>query len=319
MDGLLILDKPVGPTSHDIVARVRRVLREWRIGHTGTLDPNASGVLALVVGRATRLAQFLANDSKAYDALVQFGVSTETDDAQGGPLNIPFSGNWPTLEEVQGALETFRGTQRQRPPVYSAKKIHGRRSYALARAASRTGTGSESRQPAPVEVTLYDFTIARYESGLLALGLTCSAGFYVRALARDLGERLGTGGHMSGLRRTRSGAATLDRALSLTTIEATPERAAEALVPMADMLLNLPALRLTDAGATRARHGSVLGVSDVEARLAPQGDATPLTSARDAPVIRLLSPSGELLAIARSRSAGEGEGRWALHPTVVLV
>lgn len=319
MDGLLIMDKPVGPTSHDVVARVRRALHERRIGHTGTLDPNASGVLALVVGRATRLAQFLVNDEKAYEALVQLGVTTETDDGEGDPVGTPFTGSWPSLEDVRAALEALGGTTWQRPPVYSAKKIDGRRSYALARAASRGAADAKAPQPTPVEVTLRHVTIASYEDGLLGLTLTCSAGFYVRALARDLGERLGTGAHLSGLRRTRSGGATLDRALSLTTIEATPDRADEALVPMADMLPNLPALCLTDAGAKRARHGSVLGASDVEALLAPQADAAPLASPPDAPVIRLLSPNGDLLGIARSRSTRESDGPWAAHPTVVLL
>lgn len=323
VDGLLILDKPVGPTSHDVVARVRRALHERRIGHTGTLDPGASGVLALVVGRATRLAQFLASDEKAYEALVQLGVTTETDDAEGDPVGARFEGSWPTLEDVHAALETLRGTRLQRPPVYSAKKIDGRRSYALARAASRTGSGAagpESRQPAPVEVTLHDVTIAAYEGGRLALTLTCSAGFYVRALARDLGERLGTGGHLSGLRRTRSGAATLERAVSLATVEATPARADDALVPMADMLPQLPALRLTDAGAVRARHGAWLDASDVAGSLDPPVRASAGLGAPNAPLVRLLSPTGVLVGIARasSTSGPSPEAAWALHPEVVL-
>lgn len=321
MDGLLILDKPVGPTSHDVVARVRRALRERRIGHTGTLDPNASGVLALVVGRATRLAQFVANDEKSYEALVQLGVTTETDDAEGNPVGARFAGSWPPLEDVHAAFEVLRGTTLQRPPVYSAKKIGGRRSYAMARAASRSGADAESAQPAPVEVTLRDIAIGWYENGLVAVTLTCSAGYYVRALARDLGERLGTGGHLCGLRRTRSGASTLDRAVSLATIEATPERAADVLVPMADMLPQLPALRLTDAGATRARHGSWLGASDVAGSLDPREGAAPGLGALSTPLVRLLSPGGVLLAIARCSTQSGASGpdtAWAVHPEVVV-
>lgn len=323
MDGLLILDKPVGPTSHDVVARVRRALRERRIGHTGTLDPNASGVLALVVGRATRLAQFLATEEKAYEALVQLGVATETDDAEGKPVGARFAGTWPPLDDVRAALEGLRGTRLQRPPVYSAKKIAGRRSYAMARAASQGRAGAEDRQPTPVEVTLHDAAIARYESGLLALTLTCSAGYYVRALARDLGERLGTGAHLASLRRTRSGTATLDGAVSLATIEATPTYAEGVLVPMADMLPHIPALTLTEVGAARARHGSVLGSADVAAPRGPQGHAGPWP--QGAPVVRLLSPAGELLGVARAITPSDSVGPadadrpWAVHPAVVLV
>jgi len=127
-EGLLVVDKPVGPTSHDVVARVRRALGETRIGHTGTLDPAASGVLMLVIGRATRLAQFMTADEKEYEARVQLGVETDTYDAQGAIVGPPFAGVLPTRETVVQAVESLRGTFRQVPPVYSAKKIGGRRS-----------------------------------------------------------------------------------------------------------------------------------------------------------------------------------------------
>lgn len=314
MDGLLIIDKPVGPTSHDVVARIRRALGVRRIGHTGTLDPGASGVLALVVGRATRLAQFLTHDHKAYEARVQLGISTETDDAEGEPVGEQFQGAWPSVEAVQAALEALQGTRLQRPPPYSAKKIGGRRSYAIARAHTRGAEGTESPQPKPVEVTLHQVTITGYENGVLAIRLTCSAGFYVRALARDLGERLATGAHLAGLRRTRSGGATLDHALSLATVEAAPARARECLVPMADMLPDLPAIRLTDAGARRAQHGSALASSDIAVATDPW---------LQAPAIKLLTPAGDLIGIGRAStapfsSATGDDHRWGLQPWVVL-
>ena len=138
MDGVLVIDKPVGPTSHDVVARVRRALGERRIGHTGTLDPAASGVLPLVVGRATRLAQFLSARDKSYDAIIRLGSSTDTGDAQGHAVGVPHADALPSREAIEEALETFRGTYLQQPPAYSAKRIDGTRSYKLARARARS-------------------------------------------------------------------------------------------------------------------------------------------------------------------------------------
>ena len=145
MDGLLIVDKPAGPTSHDVVARVRRALGVRRIGHTGTLDPAATGVLPLVLGRATRLARFLSASDKAYEAVVHLGVATDTNDAEGAAAGPSYQGPLPSREVIDRALDAFRGTFLQQPPAYSAKKIDGQRSYRLARAASRqlfyTGAG----------------------------------------------------------------------------------------------------------------------------------------------------------------------------------
>ena len=135
-DGVLVIDKPAGPTSHDVVARVRRLLGESRIGHTGTLDPLATGVLALVVGRATRLAQFMSGDDKGYDATVRLGFPTDTRDAHGEACGVRFEGEWPSREQIDRALDAFRGTFLQQPPAFSAKKISGVRSYRIARAAA---------------------------------------------------------------------------------------------------------------------------------------------------------------------------------------
>src|SRR5438132_6077628 len=164
MDGLFVVDKPVGPTSHDVVARVRRLFGERRVGHTGTLDPAASGVLPLVLGRATRLARYVGVSVKSYEAVIRFGTATDTYDAQGTPVGGPYDGAPPTREGVQRALDPFRGSFIQQPPPYSAKKVAGRRSYKLARARARdasegsrqpspAGAGTGPRLPAPVQVT----------------------------------------------------------------------------------------------------------------------------------------------------------------------
>src|SRR5882672_7690089 len=149
MDGLLVVDKPSGPTSHDVVARLRRVLGERRVGHTGTLDPLATGVLPLVVGRATRLARFLSASDKSYEAVIRLGMSTDTADAVGAPIGSPFAGSLPSPDAIDRALDAFRGTFLQQPPAFSAKKIDGKRSYDLARAASRQPFSTGAGAPPP--------------------------------------------------------------------------------------------------------------------------------------------------------------------------
>ena len=203
MDGLLVIDKPSGPTSHEVVARVRRALGERRIGHTGTLDPAATGVLPLVLGRATRLARFLSASDKSYEAVVRLGVATDTYDGAGTPAGPSYQGALPSREAIDRALDAFRGTFLQQPPAYSAKKIDGRRSYSLARAAARSaGDGIERSStgagalPTPVSVTTHSIVLVSVEGDRVTLNVSCSAGFYVRALAHDLGVRLGIGAHL---------------------------------------------------------------------------------------------------------------------------
>ena len=177
MDGLLIVDKPSGPTSHDVVARLRRVLREKRIGHTGTLDPMATGVLVLVVGKATRLAKFLSASDKSYDAIVRFGFATDTHDAQGRPVGPVIEGAAPAREAIDAALDAFRGTFMQQPPAFSAKKVDGHRSYKLARSTrqerSHTATSSTfpapPALPAPTTVTTHRIEILRVDADTVAL------------------------------------------------------------------------------------------------------------------------------------------------------
>jgi tRNA pseudouridine55 synthase len=313
MDGLLVIDKPVGPTSHDVVARVRRILGEQRVGHTGTLDPGASGVLPLVVGRATRLARFLSAAGKSYDAAIQLGVATDTWDSAGTPVGRAFEGPFPERESIDRALDAFRGTFLQQPPVYSAKKIGGRRSHRLARAASRTLPAVPALPglavlPAPVSVTVYALELGGVDGGRLTLRVDCSAGFYVRGLAHDLGERLGVGGHLAALTRVRSGDLTLADANPLAALELDPPAALAAVVPLAEMLPALPALTLTDEGARRAGHGLDLGPGDFDGGIV----ACPFRGS--ARLFRLLDTAGDLVAVAQPI-----EGSGLLHPSVVLV
>jgi len=311
MDGLLVIDKPAGLTSHDVVERMRRVLGERRVGHTGTLDPAATGVLPLVIGRATRLARFLSGAPKAYEATIRLGVSTDTYDAEGAPSGEPYRGRWPAREQIDEALDAFRGTFVQQPPAHSAKKIAGERSYDLARRARRPGTRDPERGtgnpepvslPRPVSVTVHRLELLSASDDLVTIRVDCSAGFYVRSLAHDLGARLGTGAHLAALRRIRSGDLEVTDALPLARAEADHAAAAAAVVPLERMLPGLQAAVLTEEGAKRAAHGRDLGPADF-ARPPVEGDRA----------VRLLNASGGLVGIAEPAAAGG-----ALHPSVVL-
>ena len=219
MDGVLVIDKPSGMTSHDVVARTRHILHERRVGHTGTLDPFATGVLVILLGKATRLAQFLSGVVKEYDAIIRLGYATDTGDRTGTPVSGPPEkrDNF-TEEEVQAALQSLRGDIDQVPPMYSAKKVEGRKLYELARR-------GESVERKPVRVCIYDFAAIRPEGQLIKDNLdgtfdfrarvSCSSGTYVRTLAEDFGKRLYVGAHLAELRRTRVGDLEITQAITL--------------------------------------------------------------------------------------------------------
>jgi tRNA pseudouridine55 synthase len=305
MDGLLVIDKPSGPTSHDVVLRMRRVVGERRIGHTGTLDPLATGVLPLVIGKATRLAQFLSASDKSYEAVVRLGVATDTADAGGEAITTRFEGTLPAREAIDRALEAFRGTFLQQPPAFSAKKIGGKRSYALARGENRRAVPA---LPARARVTVFRLDIVGIEADCVMLSLDCSAGFYVRSLAHDLGIALGTGAHLSSLRRIRSGRLTAADTITLATAEQDRNSAVAHIVPLARMLPELPSAVLTAEGVQRAIQGADIRPLDresIEADFVDGGDDMR---------IRLLNSSGDLIAIAEPAGSDRH-----LHASVVLV
>jgi tRNA pseudouridine55 synthase len=299
----LVIDKPPGPTSHDVVAIMRRVLGERRIGHTGTLDPAASGVLPLVLGRATRLARFLSAGDKRYEAVVRFGVATDTYDGEGTPVGTARKGVRPARDAIEAALDAFRGTFVQQPPSYSAKKIAGRRSYDMARAGS--SFDEAPALPAPVKVTVHRLEITRIEDDDVTLDVECSAGFYVRSLAHDLGRQAGVGAHLAALRRTLSAGLTLDDSMPLEFAERSREDTMAAVVSIDRMLPWLDAITLTDEGVLRAVHGRDIGRSEVA--------AGSVTAAGPTTVVRLIDELGRLVAIAEATDAPG-----VLHPAVVL-
>lgn len=306
--GLLLVDKRPGGTSHDVVRIARRALGERKIGHCGTLDPNATGLLLLTVGRGTRLTRFLIQAPKVYEGEIQLGAATDTYDAAG---SVTFEGSTADLtpDAVAGAMKEFEGPQHQLPPPYSAKKIGGRKYYELA----RRGEDFE-RQGKDVEI--YEFkpcgTFGDAGPDRIAFRLSCSTGAYARSLAHDLGERLGCGGHLATLRRLRIGSFEVERAVDSERLEgvardAEPVEMTElgsAWVPFDEIPLPFPSAAMDATQERRVAHGQTVLAPGIEAG---EGDWVQLTDAR-----------GRFLAVATvSERIGE-RGLAVVQPKIVF-
>ncbi len=247
LTGVLPVDKPEGPTSHDIVARARRALGTRRIGHTGTLDPFASGLLLLCLGRATRIAEYLTGLDKTYRATARLGAVTDTDDRTGAVLAT--SDAWRSLDaaRVEEALQGLAGSQLQVPPAYSAKKVEGERMYARAR------RGEPVALP-PVPVTIHRIEVLELELPDVRFEVECSSGTYIRALARDLGARLGVGAHLAALRRTRVGEHDIGAAIPAQGMD-DPEVVRSAWITPAQALRHMPHVPVSAGQAAELGHG----------------------------------------------------------------
>lgn len=264
MDGILIIDKPAGITSHDVVSRVRRVLKTKRVGHTGTLDPFATGVMVILVGQATRLAQFLDKDEKEYEALVRFGFETDTGDKTGSPMSQVPSPTKVGVEDVQVALNDFRGEIKQMPPMYSAKKVAGKKLYEHARKGEIIDRKSIAVNIYKLDI-INDSVTESLEPGTWDLGLKvrCSAGTYIRTLAEDIGRKLDIGAHLAELRRTRAGKFDISQSLSLGELEKLEDPAGR-LRPMQEAVSHLPALNLSEERIAKTKNGLSTRVSNAE-------------------------------------------------------
>ncbi len=292
IDGIFNIDKPVGITSHDVVARVRRLAGQKRVGHAGTLDPTASGVLPILLGQATRLAEYLSESGKAYRATIRFGVVTDSYDTEGqivreSPVSL-------TRDDIAAALPDFLGNQLQRPPLYSAIKIEGQRLYALARAGQ-----TPEVSPRPIRIDALD--VIDWTSPTLVLDVECSKGTYIRSLAFDLGERLGPGAHLAALIRTRSGPFTLASSISLDALaQAFSENTWRDHCFAADeALLDWHAAILDAENETRMRYGQTL----------PMSADTPRNRR---PLLRAYSADGRFLGILRQDETG-----WQPHKVLL--
>ena len=262
MDGALVIDKPEGWTSHDVVNKVRRIAGTKRVGHLGTLDPIATGVLPVVIGRATRLAQYYTRSEKIYEGVVRFGWSTETYDRAGTPTSPVVE---PHLEAaaLEEYLERFRGEFLQTPPPVSAKKIAGKRAYELAR-------NSVAVELEPVKIQVYELVVLDWDGTRARLRVHCSAGTYLRSIAHDLGQLAGCGAHLEELRRIRNGEFDVEQARTLEQLAslAAEERLLDALIPPAAMLPGLPTVFLDEVTTNQVRQGRNFPASPFRAQSA---------------------------------------------------
>jgi len=280
LSGILIVDKPAGPTSFDVVHRVRAALHVAKVGHTGTLDPAATGVLPICLGAATKIAGYLIEGDKEYEATIRLGESTDTQDATGTVLEKREVVEL-TPARLEVALAQFNGEISQIPPMYSAVKKDGKRLYELARA------GKEVERE-PRKVTVHALELLELAPPELRVRVACSQGTPVRTLAHDLGQVLGCGGHLKILRRTRSGAFGIAQALGLGELLERPERAAERLIPLAEVFGELPALNLDARGLAKVAHGQPLELGG-------------LTDLVEGARVRVLGPEGAMVALCERR------------------
>jgi tRNA pseudouridine55 synthase len=271
VDGLLIINKATGMTSHDVVAKVRKILHQKRVGHAGTLDPAASGVLPICVGQGTRVAEYLSESGKAYQAEITFGIVTDTYDAEGTIIRTADATGL-TQEQIEQAVVHFLGPQMQMPPRYSAIKIQGQPAYKRSRAGETV-----ELEPRPIEI--FQLQILTWSPPRLTLAIECSKGTYIRSLAYDLGEKLGCGGYLTSLIRTRSGPFSLSESITLEQLaEAVTQGTVEKhLFPPDTALQHYPALKLDNVTTQRVLHGNAFAYHDdnlVIADLARVYDAT---------------------------------------------
>jgi tRNA pseudouridine55 synthase len=301
VDGILIIDKPAGLTSHDVVSRVRRILGTRRVGHTGTLDPFATGVMVIVVGKATKLARFLDKDVKEYIADVKFGFETDTGDHTGRPnaecgmrneeiVRILEATDWDTV------LSKFRGEIMQTPPMYSAKKIDGKKLYELARK-------GEVVARAPVHVTIHELEVLSGEFNRpdpgLRIRVLCSAGTYIRTLAEDIGRETGIGAHLTALRRTAAGRFSIHQAITLDALQDATEPSAN-LLPLEDAVSHLPEFKLRDDRVEPTRNGLATQAEDVAFQTGEH--------------LRTTDRDGQLIAIGVYNAAEK-----SIRPKIVLI
>lgn len=304
---MLVIDKPAGLTSHDVVARARHILHERRIGHTGTLDPFATGVLVIMLGKATKLAQFLSGVDKEYEAIIRLGYSTDTGDRTGNPVpgpDIPKDKNW-SEHEIEAALQSLRGDIDQVPPMYSAKKVKGRKLYELARR-------GENVERQPQRVCIYEFEAIKPHGQLIKNNLdgtfdfharvSCSSGTYVRTLAEDFGKRLSLGAHLAELRRTRVGHLSINQAITLDQLKVhfAEESLGPILLPPAAALSRLPFVHLNAEDVRRANHGREVSVAEAEWA--------------DGENVKMCDADERLIAVGQYDASAR-----CLHPRVVLV
>jgi len=306
MDGLILVHKPPKLTSHDVVDNIRQILSTKKVGHFGTLDPFATGLLVIAIGKATRLFPFYLKTDKSYTARIKLGITTDTYDLDGKPTSEENS-NFPDSSKMQKTMEIFVGKQLQVPPIYSAKKFKGKPLYAHARE-------NKIIEPKPCQVNIYEFDLRKYHPPYLDCFVRCSSGTYIRSLAHDLGQKLGCGAHLTQLHRTAIGSFHIEDSLHLENIAdlAHSKKYNKFLLPLESLLPEYPKIILTEVGAKLARNGNMI----IQENILNIYGLSPSKGKKDQDhetLFRLFSPDGELLALAKTQQNKSG-----LHPFLVI-
>jgi tRNA pseudouridine55 synthase len=285
MNGIIVIDKPKNITSAKVVAYVKRALKADKVGHAGTLDPFARGVLICCVNQGTKLARFLLSGKKKYDAVLKLGEETDTQDFTG---NVISTGNPKNLAQdtIQRVIKTYVGTIEQLPPIYSALKHKGVPLYKLAR------NGKPIQKP-PRRVEIYNINVCRIDLPFIRFEVSCSAGTYIRTLCSDIGRSLGCGGHLKALTRTESSGFTLDQAISLNTLDALIDtgKLSERTITLSDALADIPEFMAKSSLAAKIRHGKIISLDDLMHSKGTNGDRTPSS------LIKIVDHNKELIAV----------------------
>ncbi len=307
MDGILLVDKAANMTSHDVVAHIRKHFRINKVGHAGTLDPFATGLLILCLGQATKIAQYLVGRDKEYLAVMKLGETTDTQDFTGQVLERR-SGFEFSKEAIAKVCAKFRGEISQIPPMYSAKKVQGKRLYKIARAGKTVKREAQT-------VKIYELDVLETRLPYIRFRVVCSKGTYVRTLAHDIGAVLGCGAHLTELRRTNIGQFAVSNGVPFEELVKMTKQsvALQCLIPLDKALSFLPAVNMNESASTRLAHGSqvILAAGDISGLV---------TSGYPDQIVRIYSLSGSFIALARGTPIDQdGESRWQFRPIRVFV
>lgn len=306
MDGIILINKPQNITSHDVVLKIRGILKRDKIGHYGTLDPLATGLIIIAVGKATRLFPFFSKTNKAYKGQIRFGFSTDTYDSNGKPLS-PEHKEYPDRNNLLKAMKQLEGKIHQLPPPYSAKKYKGKPLYTLARKNKEYELRSS-------QVFIHLFQLTKYNPPYFHFNVKCSSGTYIRSLAHDLGQKLGCGAHLSALHRTEVGNFKIKESYSIEKINQLTQEGKidEFLIPLKYLLPEFPKIILKKEGSALAKNGNMIYPENILKVIHRESSHSDIPHDRDI-ILRMFSPEGELLALARKVPEKE-----CLHPFLVI-
>lgn len=305
MDGIILVQKPQKYTSHDVVDQIRKIFGIRKVGHFGTLDPMATGLILVATGKATRLFPFFSKQDKVYQGEVRLGFSTDTYDATGNPISSEIRSS-PDKNTLIAAMNKYEGEILQTPPPFSAKKFQGKPLYYFARK-------KKEIRKSPSLIRVYYFRLTNFTPPYFEFEIKCSSGTYVRSIAHDLGQDLGCGAHLSALNRTEIGIYHLQNSLTLEEINHNFEKQQweEFFIPLESLLPELPTAMIDKIGAAQARHGNIIAPENV-IKIQPSELVTP-RAAEQEKTFKLLTPEGKLVALAKKNPDGNG-----LHPFIVF-